>query len=272
MKIISGIALRLIVLATMRDAMKRGSITRTQYRKAYQIRFPSTQVRILGSSTKVEHNIGRGMLTSIIYMAAHRESIAYGGRNFCAKATIKGCVPICIGHTAGHMRTSYDARAWRTLLFLFRPDIWREIISYELELLAGRAHRIGMVPGCRPNGCTDVLYEVIAPWMFSENPTIQFYDYSKILVRFDRPIPPNYYLVASRSENNEQECIALLKAKRANVAIVFRRLELAMKIGWRGFQVVNGDIDDCRPRDRLGVVIGLSPKGGVSTESDFFVG
>ncbi len=272
--IYTGAQLRVEVLAVMRERVKRGSIARKQYRRAYQIRWPDGQVRILGSSTKVKHNTEQGMLTTIIYQAAHKESLAYGGRNFCSMATGSvedgtGCAGPCLGHTSGHLRCSYDARAWRTLTFLFRPDVWRAIVSHELELLIGRAEREGLIPGCRPNGCTDTIYEVVAPWMFKR--PIQFYDYTKVLARFRRPLPSNYYLVASRSDENERECLALLRDGICNVAVVFRDLAKALRVGWKGFRVIDGSIHDCRPRDEIGVVVGLCVKGFVDVSNPFFV-
>jgi hypothetical protein len=107
--------------------------------------------------------------------------------------------------------------------------------------------------------------------MFRENPNVQFYDYSKVLTRFRRSLPSNYYLVASRSEENEAECLSLLRGKVCNVAIVFRDLARALRLGWRGYRVIDGSMHDCRPRDDVGVIVGLCVKGHVDLSNPFFV-
>ena len=78
MKQQTGLELRSLVLLAMRKALKDGQISRRQYRKALKVRFPETVPDILGTSLKVEKSLKKGFLTSIVYLAPSRESIAYG--------------------------------------------------------------------------------------------------------------------------------------------------------------------------------------------------
>ena len=82
---IAGRRLKRFVLKNMRSRGVEGK----ELRRAQKVRFPA-RPRILGTSLKVEKNTKRGMLTSIVYLAPSRESLAYGGRNLCPMAS-HGC-------------------------------------------------------------------------------------------------------------------------------------------------------------------------------------
>lgn len=75
-----------------------------------------------------------------------------------------------------------------------------------------------------------------------------------------------YYLVFSRSEDNEEDCLDLL-SKFINVAIVFRELPKTYK----GYKVVDGDLTDGRFLDEYGVIIGLRAKGDAKKDKSGFV-
>jgi hypothetical protein len=115
----------------------------------------------------------------------------------------------------------------------------------------------------RLNGSSDIAWEGIrlenGQNLFEMFPDVAFVDYTKIVSRFARKLPPNYHLTLSRSETNEAECLEAL-ARGINVAIVFARKPAT----WHGFECIDGDEHDLRqldPRGEHGVVIALSPKG-----------
>ena len=107
-------------------------------------------------------------------------------------------------------------------------------------------------------------------------PDVQFYDYTKNYLRFDKVLPSNYHLTFSRSETNEAKSLELLK-RGFNVAMVFDKLPTE----YQGFEVINADNDDLRFLDPKGVICGLkykkmTGKGGaeknkVAFESGFVI-
>ena len=86
-------------------------------------------------------------------------------------------------------------------------------------------------------------------------PTVQFYDYTKIGSRFDKPLPNNYYLTFSRSESNESEAMDIL-LRGFNIAWVFNKVPTS----YMGYKVINGDESDVRFLDKRGVIVGLKYK------------
>ena len=271
MTIATGSELRSSVLAEMRKALKAGRISRRQYRKALKVRFPETVPDILGTSLKVEKSLKKGFLTSIVYLAPSRESVAYGGADVCPLASL-GCSLACLA-TKGRLRmtSGAQAKAWKTLLWLYCPEAFKALLRREIYNLRNRAIHKGLTPAVRLNGASDIVWEAKFPQIFRWFPDVVFYDYSKISARvLSSSLPSNYSLTFSRSEANEPEAIKVLKAGR-NVAIVFTDLAKAMREGWKGFRVINGDETDARPIDDVGVVVGLSPKGKAKDDSGFFV-
>ena len=86
-------------------------------------------------------------------------------------------------------------------------------------------------------------------------PNVQFYDYTKNYLRFDKVLPTNYHLTFSRSETNDIKAMELLN-RGFNVAMVFDKLPTTYK----GFEVINADNDDLRFLDKQNVVCGLKYK------------
>ena len=70
-----------------------------------------------------------------------------------------------------------------------------------------------------------------------------------------KQLPSNYHLTFSRSETNDVKALELLNAG-FNVAMVFDKLPETYK----GFKVVNGDLDDLRFKDDKNVIVGLKYK------------
>lgn len=281
-----GSDVRSLVLKAMRVALNLGRITHRQYRLARKIRFPDGVPHILGESLKTNKSVKLGYLTAIVYLAPSRESIVYGGRDPCFFASA-GCIIACLGHTAGHLRSesSYQARAWKTLLWLYYPEAFKSLLLREVYNLRNLATHYGLTPSVRMNGSSDYAWERKFPTLFSgiapfgDNRDVVFYDYSKIATRvLSFSLPTNYHLTFSRSESNESECFKVLHHGR-NVAIVFTDLAKAIRTGWKAngrvYTVINGDDTDARPIDSRGafhgLIVGLSPKGDVHDDSGFFV-
>ena len=148
----------------------------------------------------------------------------------------------------------------------------RDRKAFLAEMVAGieraqrKASREGLALCVRLNGATDIGWEGVrledGRTVFEAYSHLQFVDYTKsvrrALMHAAGMLPSNYHLTFSRSEDNEADCVRVLKAG-GNVAVVFAG---AFPETYLGARVVDGDAHDLRHLDpRGGVVIALSPKG-----------
>ena len=163
-----------------------------------------------------------------------------------------------------------NAKAWKTLTWLYCPDVFKAMLIREIGNLEKRAHEQGLIAGVRLNGSSDVMWERSFPELFTLFPNVTFYDYTKIPSRFRTRLPENYHLTFSRSEENGVEAHGLLR-HGINVAVVFTDPQRAIRDGYKGHRVVNGDETDCRPVDPKGVIVGLSVKGWARDDTGFIV-
>ena len=163
-----------------------------------------------------------------------------------------------------------NAKAWKTLTWLYCPDSFRGMLIREIGNLEKRARKQGLIPGVRLNGSSDVLWERSFPEVFKQFPGVTFYDYTKIPARLRTRLPANYHMTFSRSEENDSHVFPLLR-RGVNVAIVFTDLQKAIQGGYQGHRVVNGDETDCRPMDAKRVIVGLSVKGHARDDGSGFI-
>lgn len=229
-----------------------------------------------------------GWLNAINYMSPARSG---GVGNLCSHKSA-GCEALCLGLHSGQAamvvhatRTNNVRQSRRRKAHFFmnrRADYMSEMARHVANLYR-YATRKNLPLAVRPNGSTDIAYEGIrfmigfdlareletitekpvlvgAHTIFSAFPYIQFLDYTKNPNRFKRPLPANYHLTFSRSEENESTCAELL-ARGVNIAAVFANI---IPDTWKGARVINGDEHDLRfldPRGETGIVVGLTPKG-----------
>lgn len=265
--VLSGISLKRRILKRMRE---RG-IAPERIAMASRVRFPSIPHEcILGKSTKTNKNTREGMLTAIVYLAPHKLSVPYGGKNLCPWATT--CVEPCLAtkNRLGPGSDGENAELWRTLTYLWAREEFKALLSYAITLHEGRARKARLKCGVRLNGGSDVVWETTLPEVFSGFPHVQFYDYTKSILRMFSPRPANYDLTFSFDGLNLVECKRVLRAGM-NVAIVASDPQtlLERKL-WRGFPTLNGDAHDCRPSDKKGYWVVLGPKGNATDDTGFF--
>lgn len=231
-----------------------------------------------------------GFLNAINYMAPANSA---GVGNLCSHHS-PGCLALCLGRESGQaaMRPEggtnsvIDSRERKARYFMGeRQEYLREMllhIACAIREARGRGKRLVV----RPNGSTDIAYEMIGVTIteefaaelseianvevpagthtiFGKFPRVQFVDYTKNPLRFNRALPPNYDLTFSRSEINEEQCKSVLACGR-NVAVVFGD---CLPKTWNGYRVIDGDEHDLRHLDPKGVVVGLSPKGNKAKKS-----
>lgn len=198
-----------------------------------------------------------GYITYILYMSSYK---ANSKRiNLCPNAS-KGCAESClVGSGFGGMYTNVmKGRMEKSEYFL--SD--REAFLYQLKSEIEKAlikHKDNAIVTFRLNGTTDIAWEKFKVFdgknIFEIFPSVQFYDYTKNWLRFDRELPKNYYLTFSRSETNHSKCIELLN-RGINVAMVFDKIPSSFE----GFEVINADTDDLRFLDKRGTICGLKYK------------
>jgi hypothetical protein len=154
----------------------------------------------------------------------------------------------------------------------------------------------------RPNATSDLLFETmfltITPSMkpllnrygvrcrvgkqytiFQLFPSIVFYDYSKVPVRFERELPKNYSLAFSLDGANNVDCAIEVLNAGGNVAIPFYSVPSEFTlIDSNGkaftYPVYNGDNSDYRPSDPKAHIVGLKYKrvsNGESNENNGFI-
>jgi len=182
------------------------------------------------------------------------------GINVCSHASA-GCAASClVGSGMGGMYTGVQqGRINRTEFFL------RDRVGFLLQLKqeiqrAIRLNKDKAIPVFRLNGTSDLPYEKYRVFEGGKNifevfPEVQFYDYTKNWLRFDKVLPSNYHLTFSRSETNGNKAIELL-GRGYNVAMVFDKIPNE----YLGYEVINADNDDLRFLDKKNVICGLRYK------------
>ena len=223
--------------------------------------------RVLAVSNDAKTILGvvRGYLTGILYFAPNTVS----GYQVCPMAS-NGCATACIYHTGrGAFTSVQNGRIRKTRLFFEDRPQFLSNLFWSIRALIRKAKREKLVPVVRLNGTSDIVWENIAPELFSTFPSLTFYDYSK---RPGRTLPPNYSLTFSRSEENAEN-VASEIARGVNIAVVFdTRKGQPLPATWAGLPVIDGDLSDLRFLDPPGVIVGLRAKGpNKSTGSGFII-
>jgi len=199
-----------------------------------------------------------GYMTYILYMSPFKANSK--GKNVCSHAS-KGCVESCLFSSGfGGMYINVNkGRVAKTEYFLSSRIEFLNQLKNEIEKIIIK-NKDKAIPTIRLNGTSDLPYENFRIFEGGKNifevfPQIQFYDYTKNYLRFDRELPKNYHLTFSRSETNNNKAMEILR-KGFNVAMVFNTLPKT----YMGYEVINGDIDDLRFLDKKGVIVGLKYK------------
>ena len=221
-----------------------------------------------------------GYMTYILYMSPF--NLNSKGINVCSHAS-KGCADSClVGSGFGGMYTSVmQGRVNKTEYFLTSRIEFMFQLKTEIEKAIAKNKDKAIVT-FRLNGTSDLPFEKYKVFengtknIFEMFPDVQFYDYTKNYLRFDKVLPSNYHLTFSRSETNEEKSLEILK-RGYNVAMVFDKLPKT----YMGYEVINADNDDLRFLDKQGVICGLkykkmTGKGGaeknkVAFESGFVI-
>ncbi len=215
----------------------------------------------------------QGFTTYIMYLSPFTDNSK--GINLCSHAST-GCAKACLFNSgAARFNQVQNGKRNKTEYFIHeRKNFMLQLVS-EIEKIVrlhseivgtekiGRSGKVVRYKNfaIRLNGTSDISFEKFKikdnKNIFELFPNVQFYDYTKNHLRFERVKNlSNYHLTFSRSETNDKETQNLLK-QGYNVAMVF---EKKLPDFYNGFEVVNGDETDLRFLDKKNVIVGLKYK------------
>lgn len=215
-------------------------------------------------NTKLAKGHASRYKTISLFLSPHKANSQ--GVNLCPFAS-PACVAACLNTAglAGFFPHILQARRRKSDEFLADRAAFIERLKAEIETYQRRAKKHGKRLAVRLNGTSDIDWPA---HIFTDFPNVTYYDYTKSPYRMrkwlnhDGSLPPNYHLTFSYSGENEQSCLATLKAG-GNVAAVFS--SSAFPKSWQGFRVKTGEENDLRFLDKgrngEGLVIGLKAKG-----------
>jgi hypothetical protein len=224
------------------------------------------------ANPKIQKGTKLGYLSFILHLAPADLS----GHNTCPKATA-GCKSACL-NTAGrggmfrkgeNTNTIQKARIRKTQYFYDNRMDFMLDLKQDIEKGIKLAAKLGLTPVFRLNGTSDLSWEKydMLPGLnvFECFPTVQFYDYTKVLGRKVKGIE-NYFLIFSKADGNDSD-VAEAIMQGMNVAAVFD----AVPADYMGRQVINADEHDLRFLDAKGVIAGLKAKGRAKKDYSGFV-
>ena len=215
------------------------------------------QILLTTNNTKTIKGEKLGYKTYIMYLAPYTQNSK--GINLCSHAS-EGCAEACLfGSGMGGIYTHVEnARIKKTEYFLSSRIEFITQLKTEIET-AIRLNKDKAIPVFRLNGTSDIPFEKFKIFdgknLFEIFNNVQFYDYTKNHIRIQKELPSNYNLTFSRSETNNEMAFKLLN-KGFNVAMVFSKTPKQYK----GYEVVDGDVDDLRFLDKKNVIVGLRYK------------
>ncbi len=220
------------------------------------------------ANPKIQKGTKLGYLSFILHLAPADLS----GRETCPKRTA-GCTAACL-NTAGrggmfrkgeNTNMIQKARIRKTQLFFADRAAFMEDLITDIMKAVNFARRKGLKPVFRLNGTSDLSWEKYPTRyghdnIFSQFPTLQFYDYTKVLGRKIADIP-NYHLTFSAADGNDADVEQAL-AQGMNVTVVYDRIPEG---------VYSADEDDLRFLDPKVGIIGLKAKGRAKKDTSGFV-
>ena len=213
------------------------------------------------ANPKIQKGTKLGYLSFILHLAPSDLS----GRNTCPKAT-PGCIAACL-NTAGrggmfkkgeNTNVIQKARIRKTVMYFEQRDEFLATLEADIRKAIRFAERKGLIPVFRLNGTSDLSVE---KWGIIEKfPTVQFYDYTKVLGRKVAHLP-NYHLTFSKADGNDAD-VAEALMQGMSVVAVYDKIPNG---------VPSADETDLRFLDPKGTMLGLKAKGRAKKDYSGFV-
>lgn len=235
-----------------------------------------------GNNAKTVKGDGTEYETAIMYLAPFTQA---GAGNVCSMAAMAACWEGCL-NTAGRgaMNSVQAARVRKTRWYMQDRAAFLAQLVEDLTKFSAYCKRKGVKPCVRLNGTSDIMWEkghavtvngVRFASLMEAFPEVQFYDYTKIYTRVDKPLPANYALTLSYSAANTAFAVEVWKRVnegKANMAVVYRTRARVEALLAEGGRVVDGDVTDMRFLDpQGGYVVALYAKGKAKKDTSGFV-
>jgi hypothetical protein len=220
------------------------------------------------ANPKIQKGTKLGYLSFILHLAPADLS----GREVCPKRTI-GCTAACL-NTAGRggmfrkgetTNTIQRARIRKTQYFFDNREAFMADLVNDVLKAVRYARGKNLTPVFRLNGTSDLSWEKynIADTgknIFQLFPTVQFYDYTKVLGRKVAHLE-NYHLTFSKADGNDADVKKALTQGLSVVAVYDSIPE----------GVPSADETDLRFLDPKGIMLGLKAKGRAKKDYSGFV-
>jgi hypothetical protein len=233
---------------------------------------------LLSTSSKIKKSdkFTDKFLSKILYLSP----VTLSGYQVCPHASA-GCAAACLNTSGmGVYSNVQEARKKKTRRFFEERQIFLKELQWEIACFAKLCAKLGKIPVIRLNGTSDLPWEKMTT-IIQDNPSVQFYDYTKSFPRMMAFLrgetPPNYHLTFSMSETNFETCLQVLKCG-GNVAMVFdiknvTRKDRKFPEQFLGYKIVDGDKHDLRFLDQKnrGQIVGLWAKGKARKDDSGFV-
>ena len=213
------------------------------------------------ANPKIQKGTKMGYLSFILHLAPADLS----GRETCPKRTV-GCTAACL-NTAGRggmfkkgekTNTIQKARIRKTVQYFEQRDQFLADLEADIRKGIKMAERLGLKPAFRLNGTSDLSVE---KWgIIDKFPTVQFYDYTKVLGRKVAHLP-NYHLTFSKADGNDADVAKALE-QGLSVVAVYDEIPAG---------VPSADETDLRFLDPKGTMLGLKAKGRAKKDYSGFV-
>ena len=213
------------------------------------------------ANPKIQKGTKMGYLSFILHLAPATLS----GKETCPKRTA-GCTAACL-NTAGrggmfkkgeNTNMIQKARIRKTNMFFEARDEFMAALEADINKGIKMAAKLGLTPAFRLNGTSDLSWEKYG--IIEKFPTVQFYDYTKVLGRKISHLP-NYHLTFSKADGNDADCAKAL-AQGMSVVAVYDAIPEG---------VPSADETDLRFLDPKGVMLGLKAKGRAKKDYTGFV-
>jgi hypothetical protein len=220
------------------------------------------------ANPKIQKGTKLGYLSFILHLAPADLS----GRETCPKRTA-GCTAACL-NTAGrggmfkkgeNTNVIQRARIRKTEYFFNDRDAFMKDLYQDIVKAKKFAEKQGLIPVFRLNGTSDLSWEKYTVGttdmnLFQLFPTVQFYDYTKVLGRKVSQYP-NYHLTFSKADGNDADVQKAL-AQGMSVVAVYDQIPEG---------VPSADETDLRFLDPKGIMLGLKAKGRAKKDYSGFV-